>query len=294
MEQDHIKLFVDNYYTSPILFMKLYSKGVNACGTAQSKRLHFPTRLCVQKGPKKHMKVGPKQPNTHRKLKPKKLERGYISHRASGPLLACVWVDKRVIYFLTTMHRALPLETVERTASDGSKVDRACPACLPDYQKFMRGVDRGDQLEGYYSSGRRSVKWWKRVFTYMIEASILNAYIIDAYRPLPPGYCSGPPPPLPHHQRDSLHFRLALPSELVGSYSGRHRVGRPSVTPSLRRDRSTPHLPMSVPEKRRCALCLLRGVGRCETHIQCTTCKIHLCILAKRNCFYDYHTLQRV
>ena len=91
------------------------------------------------------------------------------------------------------MHSALPHVTVKRTASDGSKVDRTCPPCLPDYQQFMRGVDRGDQLEGYYSSGRLSVKWWKRVFTYIIEASILNAYIIDAYRDIPPGYTVGNP-----------------------------------------------------------------------------------------------------
>ena len=292
LEEDHIKLFVDNYYTSPSLFMKLYRKGVNACGTLRPNRTHFPKQLVIQKG-KKMVKVGQKVHNQHRTRKPQKVDRGYISHRASGPLLASVWVDKRVIYFLTTMHCAEPNETVSRTAPGGRKVDRACPSCLPDYQKFMRGVDRGDQLEGYYSCGRRSEKWWKRVFTYIIEASILNAYILDAYRPPAAADDSSSSPALPHHQRDSLHFRLALANQLVGDYSGKKRVGRPSVSYSLRRDRSTPHFPMSVSQKRRCTLCLSRH-QRCETKIQCTVCKIHLCILEKRNCFYEYHTLQRV
>ena len=81
------------------------------------------------------------------------------------------------------MHCAKPHVTVSRTNTDGSRENRNCPPCLPDYQQFMRRVDRADQLEGYYNSGRRSVKWWKRVFTYIIEVSILNAYVLDAYRP---------------------------------------------------------------------------------------------------------------
>ena len=47
-----------------------------------------------------------------------------------------------------------------------------------DYQKFMRGIDRGDQMMGYYNVGRLSRKWWKRVFSYLIEVCLLNAYVL--------------------------------------------------------------------------------------------------------------------
>ena len=147
-------------------------------------------------------------------------------------------------------------------------------------------------MEGYYYSGRRSVKWWKRVFTYIIEASILNAFVLDAYRPDDSADDSTPLPPRPpHHSRDSLHFRLALAGELIGDFSNRVHTGRPSVTNSLRRNWSTPHLPVGTPNKKRCAMCRLRGV-RSETKIQCSVCKVHLCVIThNRNCFYDYHTL---
>ena len=42
----------------------------------------------------------------------------------------------------------------------------------------MRGIDRGDQLIGFYNIVRRSKKWWKRVFSYIVEVAALNAYTI--------------------------------------------------------------------------------------------------------------------
>ena len=122
---------MDNYYTSPELFLSLYVKNVSPAAT------HF---------------------------------------RASGPLLACSWKD---IIFVTTIHVAemsLPTK-VKKYSADGTQADLTCPRCLPDYQKYMRGVDRGDQLMSYYNVGRRSRKWWKRIFYYLIEVSFLNAYM---------------------------------------------------------------------------------------------------------------------
>ena len=75
-------VFIDNYYTSPWLFLKLYDNGVNACGTAKK---YFPTQLDVST---------------------KDVDSRYYDYRALGPLLACVWKNKRIIHFLTTMHVA--------------------------------------------------------------------------------------------------------------------------------------------------------------------------------------------
>ena len=51
-----------------------------------------------------------------------------------------------------------------RREADGSQVAVQCQPLLPDYQAYMRGVDRGDQMIGFYNVARRSKKWWKRVF----------------------------------------------------------------------------------------------------------------------------------
>ena len=75
--------------------------------------------------------------------------------------------------------------TVKRRRLDGTQVEVACPAVLPDYQIYMCGVDRGDQLQSYYNIGRRSTKWWIRVFFYIVECAILNSYILDEVLNLP-------------------------------------------------------------------------------------------------------------
>ena len=45
----------------------------------------------------------------------------------------------------------------------------------------MRGVDRADQRIGYYNLGRRSKKWWKRVFAYLIECCFLKSFVLLSF-----------------------------------------------------------------------------------------------------------------
>ena len=77
----------------------------------------------------------------------------------------------------------------------------------------MRGVDRGDQLINYYYNvGRRSRKWWKRIFFYLIEVSFLSAYILEQHSE-------------ERRSHNYLAFRLALGEEYIGNFRGRKRIG---------------------------------------------------------------------
>ncbi len=165
----------------------------------------------------------------------------------------------------------------------------ACPPCLPDYHKYMRGVDRADQLMAYYNVGRRSVKWWKRVFAYFIEASILNAFIFSKFAPGGSRY------------KDSLAFRLELAELLVGGFTCRKVISRTHSDRNLSRLESTAsrkHLPHATSKKRDCVVCsevrkrkgLTRAQYRHENCIICMDCNVHLCIAPSRNCFEKYHT----
>ena len=49
LEQTNPKVYVDIYYSSPALFVKLWTKSINACGTVRGSRKHYPTDLLVQK-----------------------------------------------------------------------------------------------------------------------------------------------------------------------------------------------------------------------------------------------------
>ena len=68
---------MDNYYTSPELLLALYKK-VNACGTARANRKYYPKDLIAAKN----------------------VDTGYYDFRSCGPLLACVWKDKRISFLV--------------------------------------------------------------------------------------------------------------------------------------------------------------------------------------------------
>ena len=117
LESFHNELFTDNYYTSPSLYMTLYKNGVSACGTVRSSRKGFPQELLT---------------------KATASNRSFYDFRSSGPLLAAVWIDKRSIYFLSTMHIAeAPGVTVKIRKLDGSQDDISCPPLLPDYRAYI-------------------------------------------------------------------------------------------------------------------------------------------------------------
>ena len=128
-------LYTDNYYTSPEVYLALYNKGINCCGTIRVNRRGFPKEL----------------------IHKKKEDRGFYDYRANGPLLAAVWYDRRFVYFVSTLHVGESQGiTVKRKNPDGSSSDVPCPPLLLDYQQYMQGVDRGDQMIGCYNIGRRS------------------------------------------------------------------------------------------------------------------------------------------
>ena len=113
----------------PFSYLHLYkNSGIKACGTC------VPIEKVSQR-------------NWLPKLPSKTI--GY-DYRSNGPLVASAWVDKCTIYFLITLHVGeLPSGrtcVVKRKQLDGTFVDLACPPCLPDYQPYMRGVDRGNVI----------------------------------------------------------------------------------------------------------------------------------------------------
>ena len=177
--------------------------------------------------------------------------------------------------------------TVQRREKDGSLRNVECPPLLPDYQAYMRGIDRADQLMGYYNVGRRSKKWWKRVFAYLLEVSILNAYVLQKFK-------TG------ETEKDFLSFRLALATQLVGTYRRSHS-GRPRSLEHkqlLRLDTTRSHLPECVASKRDCVVCskmrnklgISRKEYRHESCIKRIVCDVHLCLNKERNCYKIYHT----
>ena len=68
--------------------------------------------------------------------------------------------------------------TVLRRTQDGSRIPVPCPQSIISYNAYMGGVDRGDQLRGYYCCKIRSRKFYKYIFYFLLDVAITNSYIL--------------------------------------------------------------------------------------------------------------------
>lgn len=272
-------LYTGNYYSSPTLFDLLWEKQIYCCGTVRPHRKEFPKSLQVGLPRRKDVK------------------RGFYRYLCRKHLTACVWFDRQYVFFLSTAHQprlsngTLPT-TARRFGRERVKID--CPPLLEPYISNMRGVDRGDQLIALYNVKRKTMqKTWRLIAFYLLEAAILNAYIVEGYID-------------PRHKdrsskRDFRSFRLDLGVALIGSFCGRKRRGRKRLSQDLiRLDSSLPHLAIAVRHFRaQCVCCSAKGKRqkkriRHEPSVRCETCDVNLCLTPDRNCFKEYHTLKNL
>lgn len=255
------RLFVDNYYTSVELFQYLDSKQTQACGTVRKDRKGLPKAL--------------------KSAVPK----GKVLMRQKGTLLAMKWKDKRDLHMLSTMHDAS--STVKQVRSKTGMKDVRKPSCVITYNDFMLGVDRADQLMSYYPFDRKSLKWWKKVFFYLLSVAVCQAMII--YK-ISYGI-----------EISQYDFRLTLFREL---FAATHDPTVPRILPSVSRNKrkasidtlqrleEVPELVFVPPTEKRmnamrkCFVCSSHNTRK-ETRYMCATCNKAFCVVP---CFSNYHT----
>ena len=94
------------------------------------------------------------------------------------------------------------------------------PPNVTQYCKFMGGVDLSDQNQSYYPvQDRRSVKWWKYIFYFLLDICIINAWILMNQ--------------VLRKKKANMDFRVALGKELIGTFSTRKKMGRPQARPVI-------------------------------------------------------------
>jgi len=100
-------------------------------------------------------------------VKKAKLKKGDVKFRRSGKLLALTWHDKRQVSMLSTLHDA--------TVTDAAKTDRVTgetirkPSVIMEYNKYMGGVAKLDQMLEPYLSTRKTIKWYKKFFQHLLD-----------------------------------------------------------------------------------------------------------------------------
>ena len=229
-------LYFDNFYTSPSLYTKLFNCGMGTCGTVRLNRRGIP-----------------------KPFQTAKLRRGEMTSFQDGGVK---WMDKRPVTVLSTIHDT-SMSSISRRSrqAPGGIENIQKPTIIAEYNLFMGGVDKADQLVTYYGFSHYSKKWWKRAFFHLLDTTIVNSYLV---------YCST----VSSQRLSHVDFKLAVAQGLIEM----------SEFPQPVRPQDAAHTPAHLigrdhfPEpggKRDCKVCSRREAGekRKQTGHKCCSCK---------------------
>ncbi|XP_022109647.1 piggyBac transposable element-derived protein 4-like [Acanthaster planci] len=143
------------------------------------------------------------------------------------------------------------------------------PTCVIEYNALMGGVDKSHQLAANHRATRKSLKWYKKLFFYLLDLMLVNSYAVY----LAVG-----------HRLPFLDYRLSLVRELLFDKplpEYRPQYDTPPVTNSRFDGR---HFPVDFERTsygnfryRRCVFCASNGL-RQKTHFERNTCHQPLCV----------------
>lgn len=258
-------LYMDNYFTSPSLFESLSDVSIGACGTLRANRTGVPQQI-----------------------KDANLAKGdpAITVRV-GNYQFITWQDKKQVNLLTTLHNTETCIKKVRCKDPATNFVKEVvkPKAVECYNQFMSGVDLVDQKIITYLSVHRTLKWWKKIFVYLLEATFVNSCII--WQTLHPG------------ERFYVNkFRVAVIRGFVEGYerSCPNPGRRYSQLEPLNRltERHFPAknprtTPSGKPARPDCAVCSVRKTpkGRRQTQFICKQCDVPL---HPDECMELYHT----
>lgn len=234
----------------------LLADKIYACGTVRMNRRGFPDDL---KG----------------RLR---LQRGQSLTRQKGSLTASVWQDKKPVAFLSTLSDPRAQVPVTRQ-HERQELRMTQPHAANEYNKYMNGVDRHDQLRMKYSLGRDSKKAWKYMYFFLVNCAIVNAFIL---------FSATSTRQNTRKRFTHLDFRMELVHQLIAGFSGRKRKAAEPIQVVQDPQNYLGHESVHMGSKRRCRVHMTKK-ERKETVFGCKVCNVHLC---KDGCHFTYHSGQ--
>ena len=150
-------IYFDNLFTSVPFINNLLQQNTYACGTACLNKRHLPDAV---------------------RWLGRMVHGAYKSYQYGNTnLVATVWQDNKTVRVLSTNSNPRNvLETGHRIGRDVVQINQ--PENVNLYNKHINGVDWHDQLWLQYPVGRFAKKSWKYLLWFLVNASIVNAYIL--------------------------------------------------------------------------------------------------------------------
>lgn len=245
-------LYFDNLFTSLPLLDRLAVEGFGATGTMRINR----TKKAPLKNPKDLLKTA----------------RGshyFVQDETSGSVIV-QWHDSKIVTIASNCHSVQPLGQARRWSHKEKKsITISQPHTVAAYNKYMGGVDRLDQNVATYRIAIRTKKWWWPVFSFLISATVNNAWLLyretESYKA---------------DKLDLLEFTRRIVNAYLQKHGNRPQSKAAKVTPQTKRvhaevrfDRQD-HIIESIPKQRRCGHCgkkVSRQCGKCAValHVDC-------------------------
>ena len=266
-------LYFDNFYSSPKLVKDLFGLGIPSCGTAAENRRGFPDS----------MKKG--------KEWARRKDRGTMRWVRDAECLALQWKDNRPVTMLTTIHKAdefVVIERKQKIANRWQNVQVRQPKAIEQYNAYMNGVDRSDQIIGTNTALRKCMRWWKTLFFHMIDIAVVNGFILfQLHRANNPDQEELKRP----RQYSTREFR----EELVRQQAGLEEYGLPPVyNPSAKQpgDFEAVHMPKFGEIRRNCKVCYdeMKKELKVGSYCSAPQCQVYLHCTQKLNCFEVWHS----
>ncbi|BFZ02399.1 hypothetical protein BsWGS_05438 [Bradybaena similaris] len=274
-ENKHHILVMDRYYNSVTLFDHLFNvENTLAVGTAMTNRKFYPKTLKKKKMPR----------------------RGDFEFLCRENITCMVWMDRKPINFISSFHNPQEVGTVNRRNKDGTLTEVPMPKLVKEYNKFMGGCDRNDQMTRLHHT-RRHYRWPRRLMMKGLMWAIYNSYVIMGHFK-------------PEEVKKSTfqNFVDDISLALVGAYRTT-AVRRESRTDVPQRMENVgmhyPEAPEGVSRDHVCVVCEEKhnkykkshpGVAykdnpykKVKTTFWCGFCKRYLCLKKGNTCWQDWH-----
>jgi len=146
--------YMDNFFSSPLLFDDLAKKQTYYCRTVRPNRRGMPQDLAP---------------------KITKLKWGDFRVKTWADFMTILWRDKREICTLMNIHD-VPAEG--NFCNEGGKALK--PQTVIDYNHHVRYVDKGDRMANRYSISHHTFKRMKKLLFHLLDLAILNSYILHS------------------------------------------------------------------------------------------------------------------
>ena len=149
-------VITDRYYTSIPLVLALQHCNTSFIGTAIKNRIDLPDAI--------------RSPSF-------RLSNDETIAFRCDKLLALGWraAQKKKPLIMVSTESSAKSVTVRSRATSRTALK---PKVVDEYNLSMNGVDKADQYTAYYAFVRKSRKWWRKLFFWLFEVTLVNSYIL--------------------------------------------------------------------------------------------------------------------